>query len=67
MLLQDFSQRLGDGALCVGLDAFCRLVWLSGLSGAPFFCGLCSASLQAVCFSGLFLFFSLFLVLCVLG
>ena len=64
MLLQYFSQRLGDGAFCVGLDAFCRLVWLGGLSGAPFFCGLCSASLQAACFSGLFYFFSIFSPLC---
>ena len=68
MLLQGFSQRLSDGALYVGSDAFCRLVWLGGLSGAPLFCGLCSANLQAICFSGLFLFFFLFfLVLCVLG
>jgi hypothetical protein len=65
MLLQGFSQRLGDGALCVGSDVFCYLVWLGGFSGAPFFCGLCLASLQAGCFSGFFCFF-LFLVLCIL-
>ena len=64
MLLQGFSQRLGDGALCVDSDVFYHLVWLGGLSGASLFCGLCSASLQAICFPGLFHFFSIFSPLC---
>ena len=64
MLLQGFSQRLGDVALCVDSDAFRRLVWLGGLSGAPLFCVLCSASSQVVCFPSLFHFFSIFSPLC---
>ena len=58
MLLQGLSHRLGGGALCVGSDAICRLVWLGELSGPlPPFCSCCLASLQAICFPGLFYFF----------
>ena len=61
MLLQGFSQRLSDGALYVGSDAFCRLVWLGGLSGAPLL--LCSVVfVQLVCRPVVFLaFFRFFL------
>ena len=66
MLLLGFSRRLGDGAFCVGSDAFCRLVWLGGLSGAPLL--LCSVVfVQLVCrpvvFLAFFRFFTIFSLL----
>ena len=65
LLLQGLSQRLGVGAICVGSDAFCRLVWLGGLcGGAPLLCGLCLASLQVVVFVAFFEFLSVFSPLC---
>ena len=65
LLLQGLSQRLGVGAICVGSDAFCRLVWLGGLCGGPpLFRFLCLASLLAVVFLAFFKFFSVFSLLC---
>ena len=64
LLLQGLSQRLGVGAICVGSDAFCRLVWLGGLCGGPhLFRFLCLASLLAVVFLAFFKFFSVFSLL----
>ena len=64
MLLQGFSLRLGGGALRVGSDAICRLVWLGGLCGGPpLFRFLCLASLRALVFLAFFKFFSVFSIL----
>ena len=68
LLLQGLSQRLGVGAICVGSDAFCRLVWLGGLCGGPLlFRFLCLASLQAVVFLAFFKFFSVCLLCTLVG